>query len=229
MEIHPKLGIRVIDHLFNRLDGLYPRSFKSQFADENSIKNWQEAWIVEFEQAGLTPADVRNGIARLATLYPDWPPTCGQFLVACKPPINVDAALYEAMDQIRKRQTASDVWSNPKIFWAAVAVGEFDMLNQPFSALRTRFAAALAVASDKEIPPRLIALPAVGKTKTDAETGKKLASNLLKSMRDCKPLNFQWAQKIIERAERGEHVNICTMNFAREALAKLSDREEEAA
>src|SRR5205823_10890347 len=49
-EPHPGLGISLMDHLFNRLDGAYPHKWRANFPDPQSVDNWQESWVEAFEE-----------------------------------------------------------------------------------------------------------------------------------------------------------------------------------
>lgn len=171
LRTHPSLGISLMDHLYNRLDGAYPGVWRQRFPTEQAIANWRESWVEAFEEARLTPDEVRTGLKFCRARY-DWPPSVAEFIKACRPEINIDAALAEACLQLRLRAEGRDVWSHPAVFWAATLVGEFDMLNQSREALRKRFAAALDEVMRSEVfpvPKRVFALPAPGKAVADPQ------------------------------------------------------------
>ena len=55
LDPHPRLeGIALIDHLFNRLDGLYPHRWRSAFASEQAVVNWRETWADGFVEESVT-------------------------------------------------------------------------------------------------------------------------------------------------------------------------------
>ncbi len=83
LEPNPKLGISLIDHLYNRLDGLYPQKFRTSFPDRKSIQNWRESWAEGFEEDGITPQQVKKGLVNSRKMY-GWPPSYREFYAACK-------------------------------------------------------------------------------------------------------------------------------------------------
>ncbi|WP_155638644.1 replication protein P [Burkholderia cepacia] len=225
-ELHPKLGISLMDHLFNRLDGAYPNRWRSSFQTEQAIANWREAWAEAFDEEGVTPELIATGLRACRRKF-DWPPSLTEFLSLCKPPINVDVAVYEAIEQMRARQHGKDVWSNPAIYWAAVKVGEYDMLSQTFSQIKPRFERALNAVLEGNVlpvPERTPALPAPGKTYSSQEYGRQRlaelnASGILRSAPAGR--NIGWAQKIIAEEERTGKVQANRLRIAREAIAAV--------
>lgn len=220
LDVHPALGISMMDHLFNRLDGAYPTRWRAAFPSQQAIDNWRESWAESFEEERLTPEDVKAGLKTCRKRY-DWPPSIAEFVKACRPEINVDAALYEAAQQLRLRREGKDEWSDPAIYWAAVKVGEFDILNQPHSALVKRFSAALdeVLGQDQipSVPARMVALAAPGKTTASPE---RVEAEMQKVRATQKPVgNKDWAKAIIERAKKKDGgVTIAVLNMARTAL-----------
>lgn len=120
LEPHPRLdGIAMIDHLFNKLDGLYPHRWRSAFANDQAIANWRETWADGFAEEGVTPEEIRRGLSQCRRRF-DWPPSFAEFLSACRPPINPEAAYHEAVKQMRNRASGADAWSHPatlSCFW----------------------------------------------------------------------------------------------------------------
>lgn len=227
---HPKLGISLMDHLFNRLDGAYPNRWRAAFANEQAVANWRESWAEAFDEEGLTPQSIAEGLKACRKLY-DWPPSITEFLKACKPPINLDAAIYEAVEQMRARQHGKDVWSNPAIYWAAVKVGEYDIISQTFSQLRPRFEAALAkvmVGDIPAVPPRAPALAAPGKSESTREFGHQRLAEIgaLAVMKEPpKGYNIGWAQRIVDEEKSTGKVPLHKLNIAREAIFNVTGRE----
>lgn len=179
LEPHARLGISLMDHLFNRLDGAYPNKWRASFKTEQAISNWRESWAEAFDEEGITTQMISDGIRRCRKLF-DWPPSLTEFLKACKPPIDIDAAVYEAIAQMRARQEARDVWSDPAIFWAAARVGEFDMLSQTFAQLKPRFESELRKVLEtvvQPVPARVPMLAAPSKSESTANTAGRSWKN----------------------------------------------------
>lgn len=83
LQIHPKLGISLMDHLFNKLDAMYPLRWRSAHSSETSVQNWRETWAEAFQKKGITPHQVKVGIDECSELY-DWPPSLKEFITACR-------------------------------------------------------------------------------------------------------------------------------------------------
>lgn len=222
-EPHPALGIAMIDHLFNRLDGAYPIRWRSAFPSEEAIANWRESWAEAFDEEGLTPDEVKAGLQVCRKQF-DWPPSIAEFIKACRPAINVDAALYEAAQQLRLRAEGKDEWSNPAIYWAALRVGEFDMLNLSHAALLKRFGAALdtVLAQDQipAVPPRLTALPAPGRGRASPERVEAAVREVRATTKD--PGNKRWAERIVARDKAGKKIALGVLRMAQAALGLRS-------
>ena len=200
-------GKSMMDHLFFRLDGLYPHKWRSAFPDEQAIDNWKCAWAEAFEEEHIAPADIKAGLKACRTKN-DWPPSCAEFMKACKPPIDPMVAYYEALTGLQARaKGASGLWSHPAVYWAAAGLS-FDLLNQTFSSIKVRWEKALADQLDKgtweAIPAPMIALDAPDKSWTKqaaTETLKAIgASELLQPKTD----HHRWWKKILQREADGD-------------------------
>ncbi|WP_186215896.1 replication protein P [Burkholderia gladioli] len=219
-----------MDHLFNRLDGAYPNRWRAAFASEQAISNWRESWAEAFDEEALTPQMISDGLRACRKTY-DWPPSLTEFLRVCKPAINIDAAVYEAIDQMRARQHNKDVWSNPAIYWAAVKVGEFDMISQTFSSLKPRFEAALKQVTIGEVlpvPARVPALVAPGAAESTREYGANRLQELGASAafkRTSSAANIDWALKIIEEEKSTAKVPLHKLNIAKQAIFIVTGKE----
>jgi hypothetical protein len=230
LDLHPKLGISLMDHLFNRFDGSYPNRWRASFASEQAISNWRESWSEAFDEEGLTPQMISDGLKACRKSY-DWPPSLTEFLKACKPAINVDAAIYEAIEQMRKRQHGKDSWSNPAIYWAAVKVGEFDMISQSFSSIKPRFESALKKVMEGEVlpvPERVPALVAPGAAESTREYGAQKLQELGASAafkRTPGGANIGWAWAIVNDDKKTGKVPLNKLNIARQAIFNATGKE----
>lgn len=135
-----------IERLFDKLDMLYPGKWRQQFKSPQDASNWAECWGEELEERGITYDEAKKGLDRCIKLYKDWPPTFPQFLEACRPSIDYEAAFHEANQQMHLRSEGSDTWSNPAIYWAAVSLG--GDLNNPYISVKSRWKSALDKAID---------------------------------------------------------------------------------
>lgn len=187
------LGIRQIngrrlslmDHLFNRLDGMYPHKWRSAFPSEHAICNWREAWADAFIDAGITPQQVADGIRACERMYA-WPPSITEFLKACAPQLDAEAAFSEACEQMRLREDGRDQWSHRAVYWAAVEFGTWDLRNASWQTAKGRWmrllAEKLAQQDLPEVPPRRDALPAPGRGTADPAKVRALMDDLRKRL-----------------------------------------------
>ena len=174
--------LSLIDHLFNRLDGMYPNRWRAAFADQTAISNWRDAWADAFIEDGLTAAEIAIGIKRCRQQF-DWPPSLTEFIRACRPSIDPEQAFYEAVVQMAKRKTATDEWSSPLIYWSAVKCMP-DLLSSNYQQIKGRWKSAMNEAESglrsgslsREIPPALKALPGAGETCSREVAERNLAA-----------------------------------------------------
>ncbi|NKJ45849.1 hypothetical protein CIC12_03640 [Burkholderia sp. SG-MS1] len=216
-----------MDHLFNRLDGAYPNRWRAAFPNEYAVSNWREAWAEAFDEEGITTQMISDALRACRKTY-DWPPSLAEFLKVCKPAVDADAALHEAVEQMRARQHGKDEWSHPAIFWAAVKVGEFDMLGQTFAALKPRFESALRKVLDggefQPVPARVPALQGPSAAESTREHGRNRldglrASEILKSITTGG--SAEWAQRIIATEKATGRVPLNKLKIAKQAIQQV--------
>lgn len=200
---HTKLeGISLMDHLFGRMNGMYPNKWRANFRDEQAIEDWKTAWAEAFDEDGITPHDVADGIRNCRRMY-DWPPSLPEFLRACRPQIQPEVAFHEAVQGLIGRQRGEvGQWSHPAIFYAAVAVGAHDMLNAAYGQIQARWGKALADqlarTSWEPIPAPAPALPAPGATVTkNAEGLQKIQELAAQAIQPGRRDPKAWARKIL--------------------------------
>jgi hypothetical protein len=229
----PALGdISLMDHLYNRLDGAYPHKWRSNFPNQQAIDNWMVSWAEAFEEEGITPADVKAGLKACRTKY-DWPPSCAEFIKACKPEVDPLVAYYEAVAGCQARAKGEmGEWSHPAVFWATVKVSAFDLLEQTYSMVKQRWEKALSDEMAKHewepIPVPMLALPAPGKSEAaKAEATKMIndlgAAGVIKTPKS--PTNHRrWIQKILDRESgRDSTLPDIAVRFAKEAMKERAE------
>ena len=223
-DVHEELGISLMDHLWNRLDGAYPQKWRQNFPGQQSIDNWCESWVEAFEEEGITPGDVRVGLKECRRRF-TWPPSCAEFIQACKPFSDPAAAYHEAVAGLQARGKGElGVWSHPAVFWAASGLSR-DLMEQSFGHVKDRWAAALRVQLARstwdDIPPPRAQLPAPGKTAMSKERAEQFVREVgaagvgAGGAGDPK----RWARRILERAAKGDKTLLqYQINVAQEAL-----------
>jgi len=192
-------GKKPIDYLFEKLDLLYPKRWKDQFDSPSRVDLSKQCWGEELDEQGITFDEVKQGLKRCISMY-DWPPSFPEFIKACRPSIDYERAFLEAIEQMRLRDNGKDQWSNPAIYWAAVKLGS-DLKNNPYQSIKTRWKEALDKSVDEvksgvlpsTIPPRLTALPSLGKTSISPEESKKRFAEIHEIL----------SRKVVNKAEGG--------------------------
>jgi hypothetical protein len=179
LEIHPRLGMSLMDHLWNRLDGAYPNRWRAAFANHQAVENWREAWAEAFAEDGIRPEEIRPAIAACRRVY-DWPPSLAEFLKVCRPQADPRIEWAEAIEsmRVRLRGIGGDEWSRPQVYWAAVAIGWHDLNSQSWESIKARWINALAHARSDPVPPFMVALPAPGQQSISAEDARKRIAHL---------------------------------------------------
>lgn len=190
----------MMEVLFGRMSGTYPNRWRANFQGENAIQEWEEAWAAAFDAEGITPTDIALGIKNCTRMF-DWPPSLPEFLKACRPHLEPNVAFFEAMRGMQARSAGkTGDWSHPAVFYAALVVGQYEMMNQSYPQLKARwekaFSEQLALGQWPEIPPAVEALPAPARTeegKAQIRKVSSMASDALSSGKDHK----RWAKQAL--------------------------------
>lgn len=215
-------GVSLMDHLFNRLDGAYPHKWRSNFPHQQAIDNWSISWAEAFEEEGIMPHHIKAGLKACRNKY-EWPPSCAEFIKACKPSIDPTVAYYEAIAGVAARAKGEiGEWSSPAIFWAAMPLS-FDLGQQTYSQIKTRWEKALMDQLEKgewaPIPKPMIQLAAPGKTQSDRDAATKALQNIGASgVLKRRSEDTIWYRKILERHKKGDKtLTPIQISFAKEA------------
>ncbi|MDB5777588.1 MAG: hypothetical protein JWP38_3721 [Herbaspirillum sp.] len=219
-------GLSMMDHLYNRLDGAYPHKWRSNFPNTDAIDNWKVSWAEAFEEEGITPNDIRAGLKACRSKY-DWPPSCAEFIKACRPSIDPMVAYYEAVAGCQARSKGEvGEWSHPAIFWAARTLSH-DLLSQTYSQVKVRWELSLAEQMEKaeweEIPKPMKQLAAPGRGDLSREKAAELirehkAEGVIKT-ETSRVDHLRWAREIMKRHEKKDRsVPMVSLKNAREAL-----------
>lgn len=216
-------GESLMDRLFSRLDGMYPGMWAGKFTGPDSIKNWKEAWAEAFYEDGITHDEIGAALRALRRLG-GFPPSLPEFLSACRKPIDYDKAFHEAVHQMgvrrRPRPTVingevsyifgQDSWSNPAIYWAAIAMGKD--LDLKFHDVRNRWHFELDHVLSKPVKPvprntGLIAEPSPSKNPSpDEQENFSSVMKTVLSMFDEPPKEYPLTPAQIEDNERLERL-----------------------
>ncbi len=196
-----------IDRLFERLWGFYGNKFADMWKDM-PIASVKACWAEEL--AGYSGEEFKRGLDALRSKHPTWPPTLFEFAALCRPSapaIEPEAAFHEAVRGVEQRKRGNmGQWSAKAVYWAAMDVTPFDLLNSTWPQIRSRwmraFEARSADANLPEIPepPKQLEAPPPVRNGEDAR---------LDAMREqvgavVKRDPLAWAKRLIERHENGD-------------------------
>lgn len=215
----PAIPIVWVKKLFDEMTMLFGNLFAQQWENVDPEKMqifWSE------KMYGLTNDEIRRGVNAMRKLA--WPPTLPQFLELCRPSIDETVAYYEAVHGMERRRAGEmGEWSHPAIFWAAAKMTH-DLLNQPYSSIRSRWEKELSLQLEKniwpEIPAVCKALSAPGRTETSREKAKRELEKLNASEILKKQPGLAWSRKILERGKQGEELPAISIRLANEALSE---------
>jgi hypothetical protein len=218
-------GKSLMIHLYNRLDGAYPHKWRSNFLSPEALDNWACSWAEAFEEEGITPRDIKAGLKACRAKH-DWPPSCSEFIKACRPALNSVNAYYEALEGLLARDKGEvGVWSHPAVFWASSALS-FDLKNKTFSQVKSRWEKALDDEMKKgdweEIPKPMIAIENK-KTDFSKEKAEQFLRSSSMSRVSTDRTDLDWAKNILKNVKNKTRVypNIA-IKFAKEALKEFS-------
>lgn len=196
-----------VDKLIKKLQIMYGKKFAEQWGMIDPLE-MRDEWAEEL--AGYTGAEIARGLdaCRARTFVPTLP----EFMMLCRPPLNLEISFHEAVHGMaqRRRGERGD-WSHPAIFHAAVKLGSHDILNSTFQSIKSRWEKALNdQLMQKEwapVPDAVVTLPAPAKTEASNEEAKAAmermgAGDVLdKSGRDHKA----WIKKILDNPKRDSY------------------------
>lgn len=226
-DVAPALGISLVDHLFNRLDGAYPDKWRRNFANQQAIDNWAESWVEAFEEERITPDDVRAGLRECRKRF-TWPPSCAEFITACRPSLDTLVAYHEAVAGMTARGKGEiGEWSHPAIYWAASSM-RADLMNCTHAQIKAKWEVSLAgqmkMGAWADIPPARVLLPPPDVSPAAKKHAEKMlktlsATGITKDVAAKGPDHKNWARVILDRLARGDKtLSMIQIQFAKTAL-----------
>lgn len=220
----PPLRADWIERLFDRMAGLYGARFADAWrgVDPERVKRtWAE------ELAGFTGEEIARGVTALKTR--DWPPTLPEFVKLCRPPADARADWAEACEQmrIRLKERGEDRWSRPAVYWAAVAIGAYDLNALAWEQIRGRWERALAEAKSDPIPDYLAQLPAPGQETVSREDAATRMGQIIAAigapLPGTTPDGTKWAVSLMQREAGNEVLHAVSRSAWREVLGYAQD------
>lgn len=209
-----------VERIFERMSSYYGARFADAWRgiDPDAMKR---CWADELSD--YTGEEIAQGVHALKNR--DWPPTLPEFLRLCRSPLDPKAEWAEACEQMRIRLQGNgeDRWNSVRTYWAAVAIGWYDLNSMGWDAIKTRWINALEKARTDPIPEYLAQLPSPERksvTRDEAaarliEIKNKLGVSALPGTTEP---GLKWAYRLLEREASGEAlVNVARSSY-REVL-----------
>lgn len=169
--------------LLERMRTLYGAQFDRQWevVDPDRL---QVVWAEEL--AGYTGEEIKRGLDACKTQK--FAPTLPEFLLFCRPEMDAATAHQEAVAGMESRRRGEQgTWSHPAVYWAAVRVGQHDLLNMGWQAIKGRWERALrdefARGQWDAVPAPAVALPVPGKTQVTKEEARANLAAIKQAMR----------------------------------------------
>lgn len=223
----PALPEEWIERIFQRMENFYLSLWKDRFG-EIPRERVKRAWAEEL--AGYSATEIKRGLDVCRTMK--FPPTLPEFMNACRPVVDARTEWAEACEQMRIRLEGrgADTWSRPQVYWAAVAIGWYDLNGTAWEKIQSRWNAAIGKARPDQIPEYHAALPAPGKQSvTREEVADRMGELRSKveavSLPGTTKAGTQWAYNLMVREAAGEQVDAVAAQFWREALGYPRDQD----
>jgi len=200
-DVAPCLSAEQMGRIVVHLQTTYGRKFGQQW-EGVSIDAFKATWARAL--ADLTAQEIEVGLA--ACMLRPWPPTLPEFMLLCRPWMEPEIAFQQAVKGLMARQQGKrGYWAHPAIYWAALRIGNHDMLAGNWQTLKTRWEAAfrhlLAQGNLHPVPEPAQALPAPGQTRTDRQTAQaqcqKIQRMAAAALNTPQADKLQWARNIL--------------------------------
>lgn len=218
----PALPEHWTERIFRVMEDRYRAKWLDSFGGiprERVRRAWGE------ELAGFDADEIKCGLDACRETHPTWPPEVLEFARLCRPALDAKSAWVEAREQmaLRLRGQGEDRWSRPQVYWAALAIGYYDLHTLGWEAVRHRWERALATASADPVPPWVApapALPRPGEQCVTREVARERASLLVRQVaeRAAKAPGNAWAVALLRREAAGEQVELVAEGAWRQAL-----------
>ena len=227
--------LSAIDRLYGRFASMYMHKWSSHFTSPAVIADWKKAWSSALIAEGITPRLALEGVERCRAEYPTWPPSEGQFIALCKPPLDYEQAFADAVRELRKRllndPDKQPHWPIPALYWATVDYGQGELMQATYGQAAARWKKLLDNRLKGDCPdvpqyvPQLAA--PVRNDKGEAITSAQAKADALAAMRalvrrqPSPEVAAEKARATLARHEAGEPVPMYLLSHAREVLARL--------
>lgn len=180
-------GISLISHLFNRLNIIYPGKIMHAYPTPEALKEAEDVWAEYLAEDKVTGAEVKTALMKCRTGARNnaFPPTYPEFMQLCRPKPDYFTSFNDAINLLMARRRGEKREVEPAVYWAAVEIGEYDMMKARYSEIKGRWATVLDKhLQDKNIKP-IPAVPERQKVLEHKEPGKnkEIAAENMKRLR----------------------------------------------
>lgn len=159
----------------------YGKHFADMWAGQ-PVQSVKSVWASDL--ADYTGEELRRGLD--ACKSHKFPPTLPEFAMLCRPSLDYEAAFTEAVREMQNRRSGRpESWSNPCVYWAAVALGN-DLMAYPYQPIKARWKSALDASfaeGRNTIPAPAVALPAPNKTAINRDEAHRRIQELAGKLR----------------------------------------------
>lgn len=227
--------LSAIDRLYSRFASMYMHKWSSHFTGPEVVADWKKAWSSALIAEGITPRLALEGVERCRKEYPTWPPTEGQFIALCKPPLDYEQAFHDTLRELRKRHlndpAKPDYWPQPALYWAALDFGQHELFQTSYGQAAARWKKLLDKRLESDcaaVQPYVpqLAAPArnaegLAVTSAEARAAAMSAMSGLTSKQPSRAVAIQRARDVLARHAAGEPMYVYYVEHAREVLARL--------
>jgi hypothetical protein len=188
------------------------------------VANWRESWAEAFDEAGITPEQVKIGLRTIRMRY-DWPPSVSEFIKACIPAIDPLIAYQEAIVGLGERSAGRiGAWSHRAVFWSAMSMKAL-LRSQTYAQVKGMWESALALHLGRgDLPeifePRL-KLPEPAQSRLRPDRARAFIAEMKCHQAITPEARYDgrdWARAVLERMQRGERLSPGVCEMAEQAL-----------
>lgn len=205
-----------ISRIFDRMEDRYGDLWASRygaFPRARVMRSWAE------DLSDMTPAEIIDGMTACRDLK--FPPTLPEFRMLCRPD-RADDLFSRAVRVVSLPVDQRDYGGDSVLYWSIQRFGEHD-IKVSTTAGGPRWRQVVSATADEwrrgllpVIPERREALPAPGHTSVTREEAEKRVKSLGLAL---SPIGDRaWAQKILDRAAKGEMTVLLADKWAAETV-----------
>ncbi len=174
---------KMVEYIFTKFMNIYGNAWESRHRDEMDWKTTRETWADHLKEFEFEV--IQKALHKVATKFPDWPPTLGQMVKLCREELGLPN-----QDEVLKRLIDRNL-SHPLVKSCYEKIGSWALSHDSDSLLRTKLKTAYSEALDTVGTKGAAALPfsqpnPMRISRTSGDNDYKSASDLIRSLVDNK-------------------------------------------